>query len=104
MSYIDKNTIIVVSSFKNLVNSIVCDLRHFPFACIKKNQRKDNHANATAYNEKNKQYITVFARIYYKPSKMFVFKSVLGAHIMLTIHALCMAQRTCLRITREHWE
>ena len=57
MSYIDKNTIIVVSSFKNLVNSIVCDLRHFPFACIKKNQRKDNHANATAYNEKNKQYI-----------------------------------------------
>jgi len=32
MSYIDKNTIIVVSSFKNLVNSIVCDLRHFPFA------------------------------------------------------------------------
>ena len=82
MSDIDKNTIIA-SSFKNLVNSIVCDLSHFPFACIKKKTEKIiMHLNAAAMKKIINSTLTGFPRIYYKPSKMFVFKSVLGTQIM----------------------
>ena len=82
MSYIDKNTTIV-NSFKNLINSIVSEFKGIFLspAWKKQNKTKDNHANAIMLWKKIiNSTLTGFARIYYKPTKMF--KSRFWAHIM----------------------